>query len=80
MSLFKDYKKSKQPGEDFLQWFLIRKMTFPQQMIFIFLLIILWLIAAPHLAFWVLFFESVFAITLISLVISFIHKKTKKRD
>lgn len=78
MKIYQEYLDSKHPGDDFLQWLLLRKITLTQQIISIFLLIALWLTAAPRLVFWVFFFKATIVIALTSVIISFIYKRIRK--
>lgn len=43
-----DFETSKDPGEDFLAWLLIRKLTFAQKMLLSFLLWFFWLSVWTH--------------------------------
>lgn len=77
MNLYKEYVTTKQAHEGFLEWLLIRKMTFRQQSVVIFLLITSWLIAAPYLVFWVNFFKGAIVLSFLLLLFNTVKKINK---
>ena len=74
MKLYEDYLESKNPGEGFTSWLLIRKMTFKQQAVIIFILIASWLYVAPSLVFWLFFFKSALVLGAICFILHLITK------
>ncbi|MGX7233412.1 hypothetical protein ACWODG_12165 [Enterococcus italicus] len=70
MKLLEEYKKNSEKHEDFLEWFLVKKISFMGKIFFISVLWILFLIFGFNLRFMVFFFEFI----VISLIIYFILK------
>ena len=71
MKLYKDYLATKHSEDDFLRWLLIRRLKLKQQLVLVAILWLVWIIVAPHLTLWVLFFKSVLFYWLVSSGISF---------
>lgn len=77
MKLYKDYLATKHSEDDFLRWLLIRRMTLKHQLIVISILWLVWILVAPHLAFWVIFFKGTLLYWCLSNLILFLIRKFK---
>lgn len=72
--MFKLYRETKSPGDDFLYWFLIRFISTRTKLIIIGIIWITWIICAPYLKFWLLFFKLSASLFILSLFYSLIKK------
>lgn len=72
--LSEDYKKTKQPTDDFLSWLLLRKINTCGKIFFAITLWLLWLKFAFNLRFMVFFFEFIFICFIVYLLYSLMLK------
>lgn len=75
--IYTEFQETRHLGDDFLRWLLIRKLKGFQQLILIGTLIVIWLLVAPYLTFWLWFFKASLAIIALSLIGSLFFKIKK---